>query len=192
MVRQMRTVSVCSPTSVNSWLPKVESVLSRPVISTASYTAVPSGGRKAVAAVRGVPNPTVFHANAAPPISAPSRANTTRGGHHGRSGRGGAQDGSTSVCASGSSGSVLQSCTGNGDHGWSSARDTGTSCQTERGDDPPADRRPLGGRVAATHVYVGCGRMLEQLGPDAGAVAAGRWSSWGRMLEQLRPECRSS
>src|ERR671912_1506142 len=133
MVRQMRTVSVCSPTSVNSWLPKVESVLSRPVISTASYTAVPSGGRKAVAAVRGVPNPTVFHANAAPPISAPSRANTTRGGHHGRSGRGGAQDGSTSVCASGSSGSVLQSCTGNGDQGWSSARDTGTSCQSNGG-----------------------------------------------------------
>ena len=71
------------------------SVLRSRVVSTASYTAVPSAGRKAVAAVRGAVKPTVFHANVAPPISAPTRASTTSGRHQGRSGRGGAQDGST-------------------------------------------------------------------------------------------------
>src|SRR5215203_2022262 len=139
MVRQICTVSTCSPTSANSLLPKAESVLSRPVtprnradsvtwelrsvadpraVSTTSYTALPSAGRNAVAAVRGVVKPTVFQANVAPPTSAPTTASATNGSHQGRSARGGAQDGSTAVYASGSSGSVLQSCTGKGDHGW--------------------------------------------------------------------------
>ncbi len=61
-----------------------------------------------------------------------------------QAGRGGAQDGSTAKEASGSSGSALQSCTGNGDHGWSSARDTLTSCQSKGGTtplEPPAPRQ---------------------------------------------------
>ena len=77
--------------------------------------------------------PTVFQANVAPPISAPTRASTTSGSHQGRSGAAVAQHGSTVEYASGSSGSASQSCTGNGDHGWSSARDTGTSCQSKGG-----------------------------------------------------------
>src|ERR671916_415716 len=158
MVRQICTVCACSPTSANSRLPKAASVLSNPVtpanradsvtwdrrsvadsrvVSTTSYTAVPSAGRNAVAAVRGVVKPIVFQAKVAPPISAPIRASTSSGGHQGRSGRGGAQDGSTAKYANGSSGSVLQSCTGNGDHGWSSARDTGLILSKSKGGRPP-------------------------------------------------------
>ena len=103
------------------------SVFGSRVVSTASYAAVPSAGRKAVAAVRGPAEADAcVQANAAPPISAPTRAKTTSGRPPGpiRPGRRPAT-GRPSSAPSGSSGSAAQSCTGNGDHGWSSARDMG-------------------------------------------------------------------